>query len=411
MGVKDKLKKTKRVKVLDILSVFPMLVGILVSLFLRLTKKHIWLFCERKNEARDNAYWLFKYVATNHKEISAVYAINKKSPDYKRIANYGIVISFGGIMHWGYYFAAKRNISTHKNGKPNPAICYILEVFLHRRKNRVFLQHGITQNRVEFLFYENSRINLFMCSSRLELKYINDNFGYPEKSIVLTGMCRYDSLINQPLAEKRSVLLMPSMRAWLNVIDKETEEIEGSKSFTDSNYFKTFNSLINNSNLILFLEKNDIYLYFYPHPNMQKYLHLFKTSNKRIVLASQNDFDMQELLKQCDFLITDYSSIHFDFAYMKKPLLYYQFDKDVFFEKEYKSGYFSYDKDGFGPVVETEKDLISVLLNSFDGCFINKDIFIKRSELFFEFSDNSNCQRNYDAIQNMTNEKGNKLPW
>jgi len=31
--------------------------------------KDAWLFCERGIDAKDNAYWMFKYVKENHPEI------------------------------------------------------------------------------------------------------------------------------------------------------------------------------------------------------------------------------------------------------------------------------------------------------------------------------------------------------
>lgn len=44
-------------------------------------------------------------------------------------------------------------------------------------------------------------------------------------------------------------------------------------------------------------------------------------------------------------MITDYSSVAFEFAYLRKPIVYYQFDKKAFFEKHtYRKGYFDYEK-------------------------------------------------------------------
>lgn len=46
-------------------------------------------------------------------------------------------------------------------------------------------------------------------------------------------------------------------------------------------------------------------------------------------------------------MITDYSSVAFDFAYMKKSLVYAQFDREAFFEGQtYDEGYFNYETDG-----------------------------------------------------------------
>ena len=71
--------------------------------------------------------------------------------------------------------------------------------------------------------------------------------------------------------------------------------------------------------------------------------------------------DLQDLLRRAAFLVTDYSSVAMDFAYMQKPLLYYQFDLDEFRANQYKAGYFDFVRDGFGPVCTTEGEAAAAL--------------------------------------------------
>jgi hypothetical protein len=137
-------KRIKFVKVKDIIAIFPMLFGCILSIPFRLIKDNVWLVCERRDEARDNGYWFFKYLCEQHPEVDEVYAINRNSVDYNKVNALGKVIQFGSINHWIHYFAAKRNISSQKEGKPNAALCYILEVYLGMRKNRAFIRHGIS---------------------------------------------------------------------------------------------------------------------------------------------------------------------------------------------------------------------------------------------------------------------------
>ena len=62
------------------------------------------------------------------------------------------------------------------------------------------------------------------------------------------------------------------------------------------------------------------------------------------------NYDVQDLLKRSKILITDYSSVFYDFAYMKKEVIYYQFDYNDFFKKHYEIGNFNFEKNGFGPI-------------------------------------------------------------
>ena len=53
-------------------------------------------------------------------------------------------------------------------------------------------------------------------------------------------------------------------------------------------------------------------------------------------------------MKKCKYLITDYSSVFFDVAYMKKNIIFYQFDNIKFQLEHYNKGYLNYnDFDNF----------------------------------------------------------------
>jgi len=83
---------------------------------------------DTENECRDNGFWLYKYLRENTSE-DAVYAINRKSPDYDPGKNRGPVIQYGSFRHWIYYLAAYKKYQptqekVRKNRNDN-AICYV----------------------------------------------------------------------------------------------------------------------------------------------------------------------------------------------------------------------------------------------------------------------------------------------
>lgn len=397
---KQFLQRLKFLKLKDILCIFPMIVGLFLSVFLHFRRKKIWLVCERRSEARDNGYWFFKYLCENHKEICSVYAINKKAIDYQKVKNLGKVISFGGVVHWAYYFAAKYNISSQKEGKPNAALCFLLEVYLGARKNRIYLKHGIIKDAQRWIYYDVSKIRLMCCAAKREYEYIKNTFGYREENVVLTGLCRFDNLLT-PHGVKRQVLIMPTMREWLRTISSDTLKYENTNDFCKSEYFITWKSLIENQRLIRLLEDTNTDLLFYPHPAMQKYLASFETKSSHIIIASSKIYDMQTLLMESSLLITDYSSIFFDFAYMLKPLIYYQFDYEKYRKGQYQEGYFSYQEDGFGPVVKTEIDLLDKVEEAVRRNFEMETLYLDRSKSFYAYHDTNNCERTFFEIQKL----------
>ncbi len=90
------------------------------------------------------------------------------------------------------------------------------------------------------------------------------------------------------------------------------------KTFLDSKYYSTIQDLIKDTRLSDLLEKENLELYMCLHDNMIPYKDKFITTNSRIKIVDKTENSIQELLRECKYLITDYSSVAFDFAYMKK---------------------------------------------------------------------------------------------
>lgn len=393
----DLISKLRMLKFNDLLSILYFLLAIPFALIFKLRRKDLWLICESDNEARDNGYWLFKYLIENNCKCYPVYAVKKKSADYKKVKDLGKVVEYGGLTHWIYYLAARVNISSQKGGKPNAALCYFLEISGLLKNKRVFLQHGITLSNAKWLYYKHTKMRLFICGCLPEYKYVKDNFGYPRDYVKYIGFCRFDQLHDFKI-KKNQILVMPSWREWLSYNTIARDKFNYSGDFRTSKYYNYWNSFLHSQELGDLLEETDCYIIFYPHRNMQPFLKEFSVKNNRIKLASATEYDVQELLKESQLLITDYSSVCMDFSYMQKPVLYYQFDLHEFREGQYEKGYFDYEKDGFGRVAFNESELISFLKAEIDNQFELSDAYKDRIRDFFVINDTKNCERTYNEI-------------
>lgn len=376
-------------------------IGFIVASIMKIDKRNndIWLIAERKDEAEDNGYHLFKYINENKKNQKVVYIIDKKSKGYMRIKDFEEIVQYNSLKHYIYFFLCNKHISPFQFfGVPDTPIIWKLDEMGYINKKRIFLQHGVTQSKLPFLFYKNTKYDLFICSSKDEYEYIKNNFGYPDKNIKCLGQCRYDNLYDYTI--KRQILVMPTWRQWFGMTQAFNEGELTHKKFLNSQYYYSYSSLLNNKKLQKILADNNMQLIFYPHPEMQRFIKDFKSNNYNIKIANRSTCNLQELLKESEILITDYSSIAFDFAYMRKKLIYYQFDKEEYYTKHFKKGYFDCERDGFGPVVINEDELIYNLKNMIENKF-NQDIYIQRSKKFFTVKDKNNCKRTYDAILNI----------
>ena len=393
--MKKIIKNFQYIKLNDLLSPFIFLIALIPAILLRLlyrfNKKEMWLICEDGVSARDNGYNFYQYVRTNYPNDKCYYVIDKRSKDYNKVKKYGNVIQFKSIKHWIYYLSSTYNISNHKHGNPNQPFFYIIHVVFNLFNNRVFLQHGITKDDAKWLYYKNTKFKYFICGAKQEYDYIKEKFGYPKENVVYTGFPRFDNLHENKIKENQ-ILLMPTWRNWLG---REVNHLTEQEKFTDTSYYKNWNDFLNNDSFIKYIEKNNLKVLFYPHINMQKYLREFSIKSPNIQLVSTSE-DIQKLLKESIILITDYSSVFMDFAYMKKPVIYFQFDYKEYREKQYQDGYFDYKKNGFGPVVENTEALTKKFIAINENGIENK--YIERMDTFFELKDKNNCKRIYELL-------------
>ena len=146
------LEKLKRVKPGDLLHIIKFILAFPIAMVYRLFRRDLWLLCDTENECRDNGFWLYKYLRENTSE-DAVYAINRKSPDYARVKDLGPVIQYGSFRHWIYYLAASKKYQLPENGKIQTQPSAMCWRFTESYGNkRAFLQHGIITADLSFLY-------------------------------------------------------------------------------------------------------------------------------------------------------------------------------------------------------------------------------------------------------------------
>lgn len=359
--------------------------------------KNMWLISERGVEAKDNGYVFFKYLRENHPEINVHYVIDSSHKnDYERVKKFGNIIEFGSDEHKIAFILCKYAISTH-SGYLEPWSYKLFKLLLDRKnkKSFVFLQHGIILSDLSEYINSSMFIDLFITTTTREYESLcGEKYGFSKGVVQRTGLARYDNL--HDFNVKKQILLMPTWRKTI-IKPSYTKSESNDKDkiiFMNSDYYKMLNSLINNKKLIELLEINDIQMIFYPHFEIQPYKSSFSVNSDKIIIADKEKFEVQELLKSSALLITDYSSVAFDFAYMKKPVLYYQKFKD----DKYNVGYFDYKLDGFGEQIFEEDKLVDVIGEYLMNNFVMKSKYTNRVDACFDIRDRKNCERIYQAI-------------
>ncbi|ODN42972.1 hypothetical protein BGC07_08620 [Piscirickettsia litoralis] len=134
-------------------------------------------------------------------------------------------------------------------------------------------------------------------------------------------------------------------------------------TFRHGNDNFVFESGIDFDVLNKYLERNNDLLLLKFHINTKIDRNAFAGyKNIKFVHEKENPYD---LICETDLLITDYSSIAYDYLLLDRPIIYYPFDLDQYKNTD-RAMYTEYDEFVAGPVVETFDDLLTTLFNDED---------------------------------------------
>ncbi|MCC8028903.1 MAG: CDP-glycerol glycerophosphotransferase family protein [Lachnospiraceae bacterium] len=354
--------------------------------------KPIWLFMDRPDRADDNAEVLFRYVREDP-EIDSYYILSRESPDYDRMEKLGHIVPLYSPQHELLVLLADYIVSSQSNGVvENPfweKAEYVRD--LYHQAGIIFLQHGVIKDDMSpTLNRFNTNFTGFITSSPAERDSIlRGAYDYPEDKVWLTGLPRFDKLYNDP---QKYLLIMPSWRKEFleQTWDEECHDMRWKPvdGFADSMYVRRWRSLLGCRHL---KESCDVFGYrilFLPHALMRPYVRDLTGED------AGDDRTYREIFAESSLMVTDYSSVAFDFAYLRKLILYYQFDRDDFFATHtYKRGYFDYERDGFGEVVSGEEELVDLLIDYMRNDCVVKEPYRSRMETVFAYWDVRACER------------------
>ncbi|ECR1535734.1 glycosyltransferase [Campylobacter coli] len=352
----------------------------------RIKNSNLWLFADMSWRADDNAEHLYRYVMRNHPKQKIAFILSKKSIDYLRLKKEGFKLVDPKSFYFKYLiYKTDKIISSHVDR-------YIFNALggdTLKTKDFIFLQHGVIKDDLS-RWLNQRKIDIFITSTKAEYDSIAGDFNhykFSTKEVVLTGLARWDALVKNNILNTKQILIMPTWREYLSGKVQKYGARARNPEFVKSLYFQKWQEFLCSKELEKLAVQCGYSIVFIPHPQVRMYLEDFNLPSYIITSYKES---MQELFCKSSLMITDYSSVAFEMAVLKKPVLYYQFDKDEFFAKHsYTQGYFDYERDGFGEVCFNYnqllyylKDILSYNDKRSNSCIlinqnICKDIFKK----------------------------------
>ena len=373
-----------------------------------LSRKQIWLFQDKIYKAGDSAEYLYKYAAPKRDGIHCYYLLDEKTADYRRLKKEGFrPLKRGSLKHRLIFLNA--DLVINSNSTVFAFNDYTFERSIAIRGRTHFdcacVQHGLSVQKIA-LAQQRLRDNtkLYFCASKYEIdnlsKPVYDYVGYPYRCLHLTGVPRYDGLVSRP---EKIILFSPTwrMQAALPVSRNEGVERDYNPEFRNTDYYKIYNGLLNDPDLLNAARRYGYRIQYVLHPIISPQENDFDKNEFVEIIPATGDMSYEELFCKASLMVTDYSGVQFDFAYMRKPVIYLH-HKDL--PQHYEEGTFHYANMSFGEICHTTQELVRVLCRYMENDCKMPELYKRRADDFFAFSDQNNCERIYKVMLQYMNE-------
>ena len=368
-----------------------------------LKRKQIWLYFDKIYKGGDSAEYLFRYaMKQNDPGIRHYYLIDRNTPDYKRLVKDGFKpLVRKTILHRLIFLHADMMIISNSTAFTFNNFGRINSSFIRDLVDShcVCVQHGMSVQKIAMAqrrLKDNTR--LYFCASKYEIENLSKPiYGYEGRfrsALRLTGVPRHDGLIDR---HKKQIMISPTwrMQASMKIRTSEGEARDYNPLFKETSYFRVYNSLINDPRLLEAARSHGYRIKYVLHPIVSVQARDFTKNDVVDIVPSIGDMSYEDLFCESALMVTDFSGVQFDFAYMRKPVLYLHSDE---IPAHYEEGTFFYDTMAFGEIATNNDQLISLLVEYMENDCRMKDEYRRRADDFFAFSDHNNCQRIYDVM-------------
>lgn len=351
--------------------------------------KNILVFGDRGGiRFADNSRYLFLYLNKNHSEFRCIW-ITKKPEIANLLKNLNYEVYLSNSIRGIYYcLIAKWHLFNFIDGDIHKAITTF--------SNSILLWHGVLPKKLNSINHKPNIVNNFI------YKRIKKYFVYPDEKLAKNIIDRFPKYKyellksnlprNMHLEENKETFLTADEDKIVKKIIFSKKKIygyfptwreDGLEIFRDIKNFERLNDLndtLKKANSIILLkkhmnsEKKDGDRRY--NPEIEKMI--LKLQDLDSFMFADYDTDLNSILIKCDYLITDYSGVVFDFLYLKKPIILYIPDYDDFL---IKNGFnLNIVEKKISKVVKKIDDLIN-LIESNDNNIIERGVMNNMSEM------------------------------
>lgn len=356
----------------------------------RVRDDNTWVIYGWKGRFRDNAKYIFLHLQQAHPEIDC-YFLTFHKPTLDELRQHDLPCLWGGDRRtWEILFSAGVWIVDHGMYRWESLLTEATEGAL-----RVMLWHGVPLKR----FYANNDFSgqwsLHVKENKTSLEEAEEwarEASFPNYDLVVSTSERIAPIMKSAFADLvtsedvvvtgyprndhlTGVLNTPSKLTSLGTDAEVYQRLDALRRTKKiALYMPTYRDQGNNplsdgalelDRLDAFCERHGIHFLLKLHPEKRQRNYQWNKDFQHITWIS-NDVDIYPILPKVDLLVSDYSSITFDFLLLDRPAILYAYDFDEYVTKNRKL-HFDYEEIAPGPVAYSFDELLEAVLASLDS--------------------------------------------
>ena len=301
----------------------------------------IWLLGENEaTTANNNAFYFWQYITAQRDDIAAYFVLTDTAAHRKLVRTLPAeeqsrVLWKNSYRHLKFYRAADLFLVSFSVRDILPDRLFGRKIRFRLKKPLVYLQHGTTAiKKLGYTgdSYGNHLLRFMVYNPLIADEIVQENGFAPYQLHFAAFHPRYQEMARRLLSQQeagqelRGILWFVTWREYFS----DTETVRA--------FLQTVRAVLTDKRLAAYLTERQEQLTLCIHHLFDKaageeILALQKEVAPLVRIVRQSDCDVMALLQQNRLLITDYSSVGFDFSFLGRPVVLFLPDIDRYLEK------------------------------------------------------------------------------
>lgn len=371
-----------------------------IMLSLPSRRNDIWLYSDAKGVKVDNGFYQFHHDVSKVDGIKRYYITSYSRREYKEALSFRQrrrLVRRGSWRHKYLYLRAQKAITAFiefDNYCPFNTAWYHNYMDVGTIADVIYLQHGVLHAHCPWKYsLDRVLVQKEVISTVYEKRNMVEQYLFDDEHLLQTGMPRYDYMDTNKKGSNR-ILYAPSWRKYLIRYENDNWAANP-KKFLASDFYRETQAFLSSRRLHKLLETYDYTLDFKLHPIFETYKDYYNINTDRVCLAPSTIPNAEYKV-----FITDFSSFVYDFAYLKRAILYFNPDYHFFLAgmNDYRELDLPYEE-AFGPFVQTAEEALDEIEKILSQNAIPAARYWERMEHLFFYKDNNQCERIYEQLK------------